>query len=857
MNDKIISHYRIINKLGEGGMGVLYLAEDLELSRKAVLKFLPKEMESDPDINLRFKREAQAAGSLSHPNIVTIYDVGVHENKTFIAMEYVEGKTLRDLIKGDELTIEQIKDIAIQICEGLNEAHSKGIIHRDIKPENVLIDEKGKVKIVDFGLAKVKNTSKELTKEASTLGTIKYMSPEQIRNQKVDQRTDIWSFGVILYEMITGRYPFKGEHDASLFYSIINQTPEPLARYKADVNESFQRIIDKALDKEPGTRYQHIDEVLSDLRRNYKIIDQYLIFKIRKSKKFKFLSIGLLTAGIIAIFFSFFKSSSLQINPNMSIKEVTMPLPEISWPSMSADGNWITFAASDKNGKWDIYLMHTKIKEPHRITNDSSGFILDAAISPDGSQILFSKDYELYIVPSIGGVKKKLVSNAEFGRWRPDGQRILFYRESSSVYEAVTYWSINPDGSDANLEFSEKPTAFPSSDFSYNPFDFNSIVFLRTYPEGYQELIFKKLDTGFEKQLTYDKKNIGGVWWTSKNAILFSSNKTGSMNIWMIPDQGGETIQITKGNGQDIVLYSSLDLTKILCFQLRDYSHLWIRNLENSETHQITSDERLITNPIFSPDHNKILFTTYTALATSNQIYIMDRNGDNLRQVTSGNFRNVFPLFSPNGRFIAYTQYSISDIDSGKVIMIETKNPHELNYICSGRAEMWIDNKSLLVIKNHHTEIIDIESRISKIIYKDSTLAYPVLSGKFLFYIDLHPINYGKAFMISADYKENPSAKVPQYLFSYKDLGIRQMIKEMRVSHTMVTDNYFYYLTETSELWKFNFITKQKKRIDYFPNMLEHWGIGFSVSSNNEELVYAEQKRRNKVIIIEDALIPE
>ncbi len=155
----------------------------------------------------------------------------------------------------DELTIEQIKDISIQICEGLHEAHKKGITHRDIKPENILIDESGKVKIVDFGLAKIKNVSKELTKKSSTLGTIKYMSPEQIRNQKVDQRTDIWSFGVILYEMITGRYPFKGEHDASLFYSIINQTPEPIARYKSNISESFQRIIDKALDKEPETRY--------------------------------------------------------------------------------------------------------------------------------------------------------------------------------------------------------------------------------------------------------------------------------------------------------------------------------------------------------------------------------------------------------------------------------------------------------------------------------------------------------------------------------------------------------------------------------------------------------------------------
>ena len=176
MIGKLISHYKIIEKLGEGGMGILYLAVDININRKAVLKFLPQDVSSDPDIDSRFKREAQAAGSLSHPNIVTIYDVGIHDDKTFIAMEYVEGKTLRDLIKNDELSIEQIKNISIQICEGLNEAHRKGIIHRDIKPENILIDEKGRVKIVDFGLAKVKDVSKEITKKGATLGTIKYMS---------------------------------------------------------------------------------------------------------------------------------------------------------------------------------------------------------------------------------------------------------------------------------------------------------------------------------------------------------------------------------------------------------------------------------------------------------------------------------------------------------------------------------------------------------------------------------------------------------------------------------------------------------------------------------------------------------
>ena len=244
-------------------------------------------------------------------------------------MEYVEGKTLREVIKSDELTIERITDISIQICEGLNEAHSKGITHRDIKPENILIDEKEKVKIVDFGLAKVKNISKGITKQDSTVGTLKYMSPEQIRNQNVDHRSDIWSFGVILYEMITGKYPFKGEHDASLFYSIINQSPEPLARYKADINEGFQRIIDKSLDKDPETRYQHIDELLSDLRREKRDSGEFAVTKLKGKKTRLIKRISLISAALIAIALIFIVANYFLNNPTkkiMSAKAYTVNL---------------------------------------------------------------------------------------------------------------------------------------------------------------------------------------------------------------------------------------------------------------------------------------------------------------------------------------------------------------------------------------------------------------------------------------------------------------------------------------------------------------------------------------------------
>ena len=270
---KTISHYKILKKLGAGGMGEVYLAEDTELDRKVALKFLPPQYTEDPEINARFKREAKAAAALNHPNIITIHEIGEHEGKAFIAMEYVEGQSLRNFVGAHcsvPLRMNEIIDIASQICEGLSEAHQAGIVHRDIKPDNILIDAKGRVKIADFGLAKARGRTK-LTEEGTTFGTLNYMSPEQLDAADVDHRSDIWSFGVVLYEMITGQTPFAGDYDAAVSYAIMQEEPEPLARYKTGVSEGLQRIVDKALDKDKETRYQHVDDLLADLKRDLKI----------------------------------------------------------------------------------------------------------------------------------------------------------------------------------------------------------------------------------------------------------------------------------------------------------------------------------------------------------------------------------------------------------------------------------------------------------------------------------------------------------------------------------------------------------------------------------------------------------
>ncbi|MCH9031905.1 MAG: protein kinase, partial [candidate division Zixibacteria bacterium] len=261
-----VSHYEIISKIGAGGMGDVYLAEDSKLDRKVALKFLPAHLYQDEASRARFTREAKAAAKLDHPNIVPVHEVGEFQGRPFIAMAHIEGQTLREVIKQGKLSVSEAVNLTMQICEGLNEAHNAGVVHRDIKPANIIIDKNGKPRLLDFGLATVAGQEK-LTKTGSTLGTAGYMSPEQVQGQIANHRSDLFSVGVVLYEMITGRRPFDAEHEAAIHYNIINETPEPMSRYKSGVSAELQQVIDKALDKKTETRYQTATGMLADLKR--------------------------------------------------------------------------------------------------------------------------------------------------------------------------------------------------------------------------------------------------------------------------------------------------------------------------------------------------------------------------------------------------------------------------------------------------------------------------------------------------------------------------------------------------------------------------------------------------------------
>jgi TolB-like protein/tRNA A-37 threonylcarbamoyl transferase component Bud32 len=257
--------YGIIEPIGKGGMGVVYKAEDIRLKRTVALKFLPEDFLDNPEAAERFIREARATAALSHPHICTIHEINEEEPESFIVMEFIDGQSLKEKIAGKPMDQSQALDMAIQAAEGLNEAHTKGIIHRDIKPGNIMVTAAGQVKIMDFGLAKVLGESL-LTKEAVTMGTAAYMSPEQVRGEILDHRTDIWSLGVVLYEMLTGELPFKGDYEQSLMYAIVNKDPEPASNIQADIPKALENVIHTALAKNPTERYKSMAEFLDDLK---------------------------------------------------------------------------------------------------------------------------------------------------------------------------------------------------------------------------------------------------------------------------------------------------------------------------------------------------------------------------------------------------------------------------------------------------------------------------------------------------------------------------------------------------------------------------------------------------------------
>jgi serine/threonine protein kinase len=855
MIGQTISHYKILEKLGEGGMGVVYKAQDLKLDRIVALKFLSPLLTADEGEKKRFEHEARAVSALDHPNICTIYEIGETEaRESFIALAYYPGETLKQKIQRGPLKLDDAIETATQIAQGLARAHEAGIVHRDIKPANVMITDRNEVKIVDFGLAKMTGRT-QITKTGGTVGTVAYMSPEQARGEKADHRTDIWSLGATLYEMITGQLPFQSEYHDAVVYSILNLNPQPLTGVRTGVPMELERIVVKTLQKNAGERYQSMNDLLVDLRAlkktmesGTKIISPPASHREPIEKRRTILLVASAVTALLLIGATVFlllrSHPSAELNPNMTQRLLDIPFTEIGYPGLSADGNWAAFPATDARGKWDIYLMNTSGGEPRRITADSSAFGGNTDVSPDGSTFVYHvsgiNSADIFTNSALGGVRRLLAESAFLPHYQPDGQRVFFLRGLYVPNKSgkLEIWSVKPDGKDERLEFIDSISVIGRISLSVSP-DGKSVVWPRTFPEGgYQEVVIHNLVTGKEWQITFDKKNIDDVCWTRNDQIIFSSNKNGTSNLWMVPADGGLEVQITKGTGPDRGMKISSDGKKLLYFQNQDIGHVWISDLEGRNPMQVTSDDRMAFFPALSPDGNSIAVSLLTgnAFGGAVDLYLMKRDGSSRQQLTRSNSSVGFPVWSPDGKRLAFSVSKSAGFSfaSAKTFILDIANPGKPVEVGRGVAVWWHDQIQLLVHDSVTTWRYSLDGSGKKDGLNDSLGTIPLPGNQYLFGFSEKPGSEG-AWLYPVDKK-----KAASRLFRGAFPGNVQVAPNGK---------FLLYVKSPGELWKISLPDGKQERLPRnFPGLLYF----FSISQDGKEIVYIEMRGAGKLVMIEN-----
>ncbi len=683
MTGRTISHYEVVEKLGEGGMGVVYKARDAHLDRFVAIKVLPAERVADPERRRRFVQEAKAASALNHPNIVHIYDIDQADAVDFIAMEYVEGKTLDELIGRKGLRLGDALKYGVQIADALSRAHAAGIIHRDLKPGNIMVDEHGLVKVLDFGLAKLTETDlpgedqstrtlRPTTEEGTIVGTVAYMSPEQAQGKRLDARSDIFSFGAVLYEMLTGSRAFQKESKTSTLVAILTQEPTPLA---GEIPHDVETVVTRCLRKDIARRYQHVDDVkiaLEELKEQSdsgELVSEVPAAILRPGRLpvRRIAVVVILLASLGSVLWLYWHSASKRFgraSPEEKTGGGRLSLLVSSEgqaldPALSPDGKMIAYVAEEQK-QWDLFAARVAGGDRVRLTNDEARESTPS-FSPDGEYLAFTRtgtragSTEVWVVPVLGGRATRLLADAAHPTWSPDGTRIAFVSRQPAGDVVAT---CDADGSDVRAILGSQVTHPFIRHTTWSP-DGSQLAFVRSTGGAAGELWLVPVQGGSPRRLTNDVPGVfsdSPVFTRDGRGLVHQSNRAGATNLWLLPVGGGPLVRLTEGPGPDESPSVARD-GSIAFINLRARCALLLQELASGQTREILTHSHYIWSPAFSPDGRDLAFSRGEKDGAWH-IWIVPVRGGASQRLTSGLLPEVYPRFTPDGASVVYHTWS-------------------------------------------------------------------------------------------------------------------------------------------------------------------------------------------------------